>query len=1001
MLNRLQSAVPLRSKAAWIAHASGISVALCPHFGLVPRTAADLQAAGLLWPEMATGAPLFLGASLGLFYGAKALELFQRKPKPGIWAGDMFIEVNHLWTSIMCTGRPSAGKTSGFVMPVAEQIFQIFNGPDYIMENGVSVENPFARIGGLVLEVKGEFYEMIAYLMDREDIRRNVYEDFLIIRPDSRIPLAQFEEPSTGHLFYVNGLPCSSGSDAGVLLKAAQKAVAKEEQIPDDIFMRANSAFKDALDRLRSLEYPVEDPDICFAGWRRESGRLVRVSHTPEFRKPAYVLDAQGNKIYIDVPKKLKFLDRILVSNGLIYNLIDQNVGAVEAAEKLTKMAAMAGRGETGDKNGNVFWTANAQKLISNCISMHRALHPNVPVTCAHVFNMVANDEHLAAETKLLNKHLNSLRAEAKRILDLEKKAEFTTRDLMPLELVEVYFSKEWVTLEEKIKTTVKSMVSNTFANFVQDPALYETFCGTPTFHFSESLQKGRVFAFVPGPFYKNMAKVIGTGLNIDNQATDLARIDRADYNRKRPQLRLIDECWNWVIAGGQGGGDPHFLSLCRQARVINILATQNYDQFVSEIGEKATNNYLGQFGIFVWLQSFNSQTNRFAEELMVKTKREKLQADQTDTSARMKQEWEEKKLFTAGDFVELGADEGIVFNGFRKRHKAIKTKLPKSRLTHPDEAPAIAKFMRQFFAGSVEQALWKQKRVSRLDHTPAPAQQPTTASTPQQASAQKTPTSAGPAAGTSATPNTPPTGKPSFTLPPSPPKNSGSPASPAAPNATPPVAPADSPAGITTAPGPSATPPRAPQAFTPPATSRQATPTPSPVPPPIGASRKLEFRAEAGQRAKAPQGSPNASPKPQHSNTPNGRRRADKGTDGLTPSRVDRDSAEFQEAWNRLTVAAAEVSMDDEYAIQPWFQQLAQKTRSGEVTSHLVTTGPSGHSVGDKAMLEKASTIKADQPERLEQHERAPREAKLRQHAEQSFQQRAGIPHEEDALLD
>ncbi len=92
---------------------------------------------------------------------------------------------------------------------------------------------------------------------------------------------------------------------------------------------------------------------------------------------------------------------------------------------------------------------------------------------------------------------------------------------------------------------------------------------------------------------------------------------------------------------------------------------------------------------------------------------------------------------------------------------------------------------------------------------------------------------------------------------------------------------------------------------------------------------------------------------------------------------------------------------MDDEYAIQPWFQQLAQKTRSGEVTSHLVTTGPSGHSVGDKAMLEKASTIKADQPERLEQHERAPREAKLRQHAEQSFQQRAGIPHEEDALLD
>jgi hypothetical protein len=971
LIKELQQAVPGHSRLAWLAQVLGAGATLAPGLGLAPTALRELSSVGLL-PDGARFVPLALAGGLGVFYGAKALEAFAPKPARGVWIGDMFIEEDAFWTSILITGRPGAGKTSGAIMPIAEQIIRLYTGEDYIdvVEDGQHVrrENPYARIGGIVLEVKGEFYEMVGYLLDQ--LGRNIYEDFLVLRPDSSLPVAQFQDPDTSHYFYLNGMPCASGSEAGMLLLRAQAHLPRERQIREDIFSCQDKEFSDALPALRALEFPVAGQQVHFVGWRPHgSGHLLRITHTPNFHAPAPMLGAQGREIVIPAPHRLRFINRVLVSNGLRYNLIDPSVGPNEAAEKLTRMAAVSGRGEA--KGGdNAYWYNNAQKLISNCIALHRAVEPEKDVTCADVFRLVATEKDLAQALGGLSQRLTALRSQIAREDDKDRKAELETRQLNPLIALEKFFTGEWKDLDEKPKSTIKNVVSNTFSQFVFDPALRETFCSRATFSFADCLNRGRIFCFVPGRQYETLAKPIGVGLKLDSQAECMMRLNRADYNKRRPFLHLTDECWNWAISGGASGGDPKFLSLCREPRVIHVLATQNLNQFVREIGREDTQAYFACFGTFVWLQNWDQLTNEMAERLMETVKREKLKThssalhplglmDANAAPARIEQQWEEKRLYEHQDFVKLGGDEAIVFNGRRTKNMAQKTKLPKSDLTHPKTKPKIAAFMREFLRGSIEQALWREGRSDRVNHISA-------ASSVRGAVATAAP----------------------------PPRAIASPPPPGTPPATvaPPAAKAEVPKTVASPPQPlpdqAAKPPlpAAPAPVVPPPAGTAQSPAP-PAAYSAGAKpiRKLDWTFRPPQAGASP-----AVPDPGQAATTGG------GGAPVTPRVIDTESAEFRQMWNRLAGAASEVVADDELGMRSWLQKLVKEARAGGQVAPDILVGPKGFTAGDQNLVERPSPLAGSPVDHLATQDQTAR-ARQRQLQELAFQEKGGPAGDDD----
>jgi hypothetical protein len=272
----LISSVPAKGKTSWLLQSAGAGLFLAPKYGLIPQALHDLYSSGLLHGSLPSQASLVLGGGLGLFYTAKGLDIFKPKQARGIWEGNVFIPEKAFWTSFLVTGRPGAGKTSGAIMPTVEQIIPLYLGPDLIKgkdENGkpCMLENEHARIGGLVLEVKGEFYEMVGHLLDASG--RNVYEDFLIIRPDSKIPVAKYRDVENGNFFYLNGQPCSTPSDAGRLLINAQADDKANgvitEPIRPDIFSCEDGELTAAMPKLRALKYPVHDRELSGVAARR------------------------------------------------------------------------------------------------------------------------------------------------------------------------------------------------------------------------------------------------------------------------------------------------------------------------------------------------------------------------------------------------------------------------------------------------------------------------------------------------------------------------------------------------------------------------------------------------------------------------------------------------------------------------------------------------------------------------------------------------------------
>lgn len=989
MLKNFAKAVPGKGALPLALQAVGAGTVLIPQYGIAANLFDRLEKSGMLNTGIGGPVTMTLGVALTICFGAKFVSNLKTEPKPGIWIGKVFIPEKALWTSILITGRPGSGKTSGAIMPLTEQLFLLFNGPETIMKDGIEVENPYAKLGGLVLEVKGTFYEYIGYIMQM--CGRDAVNEYKILRPDSDIPVAEFMDPENGNRFFVNAIPSSKGSEAGRLALSAQRASRQpaSQRISPETFSAEPIDYKNGLAQLKALEY-TPDKTTRYIGWRIEGDTLVRITHTSGRNDKGYIvepaLDSNGAQIRIPAPKKLQYIDRIFINNGLCYNLVDNSVGPSEAAEKLTVMGTMTGRGE-GKNSQNSYWTTNGQKLMTACITLARAVEPDQEVTCSTIHLLVASPSTLNTYLKKLENQIAVVRVEINMEKDPDKKRHMETHTLAPLEINLRYFKEEWATMDEKQKTTITSVVTNTFSMFTTDPALKKSCCSPRTFRMAETMQKGWVYCFVPGRKYESQSKIVGTGYKVDWQNCTMNRKSTPDANQSRVQLHLADECWNWIISAGAQGGDEKFLSLCREPRIINLLATQNYSQFVAEIGRERTETFLAQFGVYVWLQNFDEYTNRISEGLMEEVNREKREVVHNDMSighiidgkaqaAKVNVKWEKERLYKKQDFIKLSGDEAIAFNGYESSFMAEKTELPKSRVTHPAEEGNIEEFMRDYLQAVLENALYASNRMDRVSHitredrvrsekaaTPpaaAPDAQPKTATPKPETAKPATPAPSSPSTGTS--PDTAQSAPPPETTP----DSSAAPA----PNAEPAKKPGfqiprPTPGRqlnfrkVVATPGGGALPPlpkAEPRKARPSKKAETDTPAEAPAaPPPITTEGEVQAAESTFPQTTTRSIRPT--------------RRVSTETKEVSPRSVDAESELFKAQWGRLAVAAEEVISDDELGLAAWLEASAGRKGNSSGGSAMRTfVGPRGVAAGSNELAERVLPVNPDSiPEKLD----------------------------------
>ena len=91
------------------------------------------------------------------------------------------------------------------------------------------------------------------------------------------------------------------------------------------------------------------------------------------------------------------------MDNGIHFNLVDPRLPASEAAERLTRLAAMA-RGTAGRGENDYFYD-QGRKVIAACISLHRAVE-TAPCTAVDIVRLATQDQRLVSALDALSRKI-------------------------------------------------------------------------------------------------------------------------------------------------------------------------------------------------------------------------------------------------------------------------------------------------------------------------------------------------------------------------------------------------------------------------------------------------------------------------------------------------------------------------------------------------------------------------------------------------------------------
>lgn len=170
----------------------------------------------------------------------------------------------------------------------------------------------------------------------------------------------------------------------------------------------------------------------------------------------------------------------------------------------------------------------------------------------------------------------------------------------------------------------LKSEISRITSIFVSDYTVSKTFCPNKqdiNFHgFEDILDKGKIVILNMNiAEYKNLSKIIAAYLKLDFQTEVLSRLSNQKNIRK--SAFISDEYHEYVTTT-----DADFFAQSREAKCINIVATQSYSSILNTIKDETTAKVILQNLINkLWFRTDDIFTIEEAQKQIGKEDKEKI----------------------------------------------------------------------------------------------------------------------------------------------------------------------------------------------------------------------------------------------------------------------------------------------------------------------------------------------------------------------------------------
>jgi len=308
--------------------------------------------------------------------------------------------------------------------------------------------------------------------------------------------------------------------------------------------------------------------------------QLIKYKHNNEKEKIGMlVLDVKGNFAkqiydYANLTQRANDLVIIDLSGKIKYNPLDKpNLKANVLAHRLRTILSLFSKNQSES-----YWLDKAEQALCEAIKLCR-LYNNGYVTFTELHKLIFMEDYYKSKiSELREKFLNST---------------FNNEDSFDLIGIIDFFQNEFFSLDSRTLNILKSEISLITGTFVSDFHISNVFCPNKeeiNFNgFRDVISKGKIVVLKMNiSEYKNLSKLIAAYLKLDFQNEILSQLSNTAPSRQT--AFICDEYHEYVT-----DTDSNFLSICREAKCINILATQSYTSILSSLNNEYTTKVILQ----------------------------------------------------------------------------------------------------------------------------------------------------------------------------------------------------------------------------------------------------------------------------------------------------------------------------------------------------------------------------------------------------------------------
>lgn len=322
------------------------------------------------------------------------------------------------------------------------------------------------------------------------------------------------------------------------------------------------------------------------------------------------ILDVKGNyhqKVleYANEANRLEDVIIIDLSGNFKYNPLDKpNLKPLILANRLKTILSLF-----SPNASESYWLDKAEQILAEAIKFCR-LYNNNYVSFSEIHKLIMFTDYYQEKLLITKK--------------LFQEGKLSNSDVYNLLTCIDFFEKEFFSLDSRTSSILKSEISRITNFFISDYSVSKVFCPSKqdiNFKgFEEVFEKGKIVVLNMNiAEYKNLSKIIATYLKLDFQTEVLSRLK--NNATIRPSSFISDEFHEYVTVT-----DADFFSEAREAKCINIIATQSYTSIKNALKDEAASKVIIQNLINkIWFRTDDLYTIEEAQKQIGKEEKQRI----------------------------------------------------------------------------------------------------------------------------------------------------------------------------------------------------------------------------------------------------------------------------------------------------------------------------------------------------------------------------------------